>query len=413
MRVYFSQVVGRPVLARMGDRVGAVADGIVKLVDGSMPALTGILLRVENRDVFVSIDNVAKLTDSALHLSRNKVDMRTFERRPGEVLLARDVRGGAVIDVEGARLVRVRDVVLEGEGKLWRVVAVVSAPPTTFTTFFKGLFGARQLNEEIPWSRLEPLVGHVPSAGLLLPFGRLSKLHPADIADIVEQARHEEGEQILSAVQSDRELEADVFEEMSEDKQLEYLKDRSNEEAATVLSNMNPDDAADLLTKVDQERRKPMLEALEPDQEEKVRALLGYGEDSAGGLMSNEFLALPEERTVAEAIEHIRRLEEEPHILTVVYALQEGKLSGAIPIARLFRADSADRLKDLVEREPVALYPDADLPSVAVEMTDYNLSALPVVDQDYKILGVITYDDLIEAMLPEDWRWRGRSHRPS
>lgn len=412
IRVYFSQLVGRPVLTQNGDRVGMVNDGIVRLVDGSHPQLTGILLRVTRRDVFVSIADLATLTAAGLQLSTPKVDMRTFERRSGEVLLVRDVQGRAVIDVERARLVRVCDVVLEGEGASWQVVGVVSAVPQTLGGILRQVLRRpAERGEEIPWSRLEPLVGHVPTAELRLPFRRLSKLRPADIADIVEHASHDEGEEILSAVQADRELEADVFEELNEDKQLEFLRTRSNEEAITVLSNMNPDDAADLLVKLDQERRRPILDGLPRDAQEKIRVLLGYGEETAGGLMSNEFLALPEEDTVAGALEHIRNLPEEPHILTVVYTLAGDRLAGAISLVDLLRSEPEALLRDVVERDPVALYPHVDIPSVAVEMAHYNLSALPLVDEEHRILGVITYDDLIEAMLPNEWRWRGRPER--
>ncbi len=411
-RVYFSQVLGKPVLGLAGDRVGSVADAVVRLVEPTLPRLTGILLRVENRDVFVSIDDLARLTDAGLELRTPKLDMRAFERRPGEVLLARDVRGGAVIDVEGARLVRVRDVVLEGEGKTWHIAAVVSAPPRTVGEILRNLVGRQAAGgEEIPWTRVEPLVGHVPTAGLRLPFGRLSQLRPADIADIVEQASHHEGEQILSAVQADPELEADVFEELSEDKQIEFLHERSDDQAASVLANMNPDDAADLLMEMDQGRRKPVLEALPEEQQVKVRALLGYGEETAGGLMSPEFVALPEATRARDALQHIREMEEPPHILTVVYTLDGGRLSGAITLVNLVRSDPEAVLGDVAEKDPIAIYPDADIPAVALEMADYNLSSLPVVDEESHILGVITYDDVIEKILPEDWRWRGRSGR--
>ncbi|MGH7876917.1 MAG: magnesium transporter MgtE N-terminal domain-containing protein [Candidatus Dormibacteraceae bacterium] len=412
MRVYFSQVVGRPVLARAGDRVGNVADGVLKLIDGSLPRLTGILLRVEGTHVFVSVSDLDRLTDQAFQLRTAHLDTRGFERRPGEVMLMGDMRSRSVIDVEGARLVRVKDVVLEGEGSNWQVQAVVSAPPQTLTgVIWRALGRQARGGEEIPWARIEPLVGHVPTLGRGLPFARLAQLHPADIADIVEAASHDEGEQIMNAVQGDRELEADVFEELSEDKQLEFLNSRPDQEAATVLSNMNPDDAADLLTKLDQPRRKPILELLAGDQQAKVRALLGYGEETAGGLMSNEFVALDESATVAEALRYVRQLPDESHVLTVIYTLQGEALAGAVTLPRLLRCPTRARLKDVAENSPVAVYPDADIPSVAVEMADYNLSALPVVDEQRRIVGVITYDDLIEAMLPDEWRWRGRAAR--
>jgi CBS domain-containing protein/sporulation protein YlmC with PRC-barrel domain len=410
-RLYFSELLGREVIGQTGDRIGTVADGIVRLVE-SRPRLTGILLRLEGRDAFLPADSVVDLAQEELRLSGPNPDMRPFERRQGEVLLDRDVEGRGVIDVEDARLVQVADVVLERRSKTWYVTAVVAEPVQTFTGLFQRVLGRKgPRGEEIPWSRIEPLVGHVPTAGLRPRFGRLSGLRPADIADIVEEASHEEGEQILNAVHSDPELEADVFEELSEDKQVEFLKRRSDQEAANVLANMDPDHAADMLLDLNQERRKPILDALPPDHRNKVRQLLSYGEETAGGLMNNEFVALPKTATVQRALEVIREQAEQPQVLTVVYALDGDRLFGAITLPQLLRHEPVAKLEDVVERDPIAVYPDADQPSVAVQMADYNLSALPVVDENYRLLGVITYDDLIEAILPEEWKWRGRAER--
>jgi CBS domain-containing protein/sporulation protein YlmC with PRC-barrel domain len=410
-RLYFSELLGRAVLGQAGERIGTVADGIVRLVE-SRPRLTGILLRLEGSDVFLPVDNVADLWQDELRLSGPSPDMRPFERRQGEVLLDRDVVGRGVIDVEGARLVQVDDLVLERRARTWYVVAVVAEPIQTFGRLLRRVLGQKgPRGEEIPWSRVEPLVGHVPTAGLRPRFVRLSGLRPADIADIVEEASREEGEQILNAVHSDPELEADVFEELSEDKQVEFLKRRSDQEAATILANMEPDRAADILLDLDQERRKPILEALPADERKKVRELLSYGEETAGGLMNNEFVALPKTETVQRALQLVRDQAEQPQVLTVVYALDGDRLFGAITLPQLLRHAPVAQLEDVVERDPIAVYPDADHPSVAVQMADYNLSALPVVDENYRLLGVITYDDLIEAIIPEEWKWRGRAER--
>lgn len=410
MKVYFTRMVGRPVLARDGDRVGTVADGVLRLIDGSLPRLTGLLLRLDRSDVFISVSDVELLTDSAFQLGSAQLDTRAFERRAGEVLLDADIRGRAVIDVEGARLVRVQDVILEGEANRWQVSAVVAAPPRSLSGLLWSALGRQARGgEQIPWARVEPLVGHVPTLGRGLPFARLAKIRPADIADIVEAASHDEGEQIMTAVQHDPEFEADVFEELSEDKQLEFLNARSDQDAANVLANMNPDDAADLLTKLSQPRRRPILEALPAEQQAKVRALLGYGGDTAGGLMSNEFVALPDHLSVAAALEHLGRLPDEAHVLSVLYCVHDGTLSGSITLAHLLRCAPGAPLAEVAEADPVAVYANADVPQVAVEMADYNLLALPVVDAEGHILGVITHDDLLEAILPEEWRWRGRA----
>ncbi|MDQ6773634.1 MAG: CBS domain-containing protein, partial [Candidatus Dormibacteraeota bacterium] len=326
----------------------------------------------------------------------------------GEVSLVRDVRSRAVIDVRGARLVRVRDLELEGQGANWHVASVVAAPVTSALGWLKRIFRREPPAEDVPWVNVEPLFGHVPSAGRSLPLPRISRLRPADIADIVEQASHEEGQEILTAVHADSELEADVFEELDEDHQLEFLKERSDADVADVLGNMAPDDAADLLMQLDQERRRPVLELLPQPEQQKVKILLGYSPDTAGGLMSTEFLSVPQETTVAETLARVRALDEVADTLTDVFALDGDRLSGSVSLLRLIRADATASVADVMTHDPIAVFADADLPAVAVQMADYNLAVLAVIDSDERIIGVVTYDDLIEAIVRTEWKWRGR-----
>lgn len=407
-RIRLGGVVGQPVTSPLGEHLGRVSDVVVRLVDGGVPTVTGGLLRLPEGDVFVSIADVAELDAKGVRLSAERVDTRPFERRPGEVLLERDVRGRAVIDVERGRLVRVSDLVLERQGDQWNVVAVVAASASRLAALLGRLLGRRETPEEIEWRSVEPLVGHVPTAGKRISLPRLATLKAAEIADLVEQASHEEGEQILEAVSADQEFEADVFEELDEGHRVEFLKERSDAEAAEVLSKMDPDHAADLLMQLPQERRRPVLELLAPAQQPKVRRLLGYHPESAGGLMNNEFVALPGEETVAGALRRLREMEEVPAVLTDVFVVEGERLAGSLALSRLLRADPRQRLREVMQSDPEAVFPDADLPSVAVHMADFNLSALPVIDETGRLIGIVTYDDLIEAMLPEEWRWRGR-----
>ena len=150
-----------------------------------------------------------------------------------------------------------------------------------------------QADTIVDFASIEPFVAHVPSARLRIPYRKLARLHPAQIADLVEQASHEEGEEIIEAVGLDRELEADVFEELDTTHQLEFLESRSDEESARLLSRMEPDNAADLITEIDQDRRLPILEMLPSEQQTKVRQLLEYNADTAGGLMNPDFVSVP------------------------------------------------------------------------------------------------------------------------
>lgn len=405
-RIRFSRLRGQPLRGPSGNEVGKVADCVVRLTDGALPRVTGVLLRLAGREVYISSDDIADVAPDGVGLSANRVDTRPFGRRPGEVLLQRDVVGRAVIDVSGARLVRVGDLVIEGRGRTWRVTAVVSSVAFSPFRTLRRLFRRETPAEELEWTRIEPLTSHVPSAAREIPLLRVAALRPADIADIVEEASHDEGKEILEAVQGDRELEADVFEELNDEHQLEFARERTDEEVASLLGRMEADDAADLLLKLDQDRRRHVLELVPDRQRENLRRLLRYNSETAGGLMGNEFLAMPEDLTVGEALERVRRLDHAPTRVIVVYTLGDGRLSGAVRLFDLFRADPERTLMDVGDRDPVAVYPDTDIPTIAVEMADYNLAALPVVDGDGRMLGIVTYDDLIETMIRPEWRWR-------
>jgi Mg/Co/Ni transporter MgtE len=254
---------------------------------------------------------------------------------------------------------------------------------------------------------MEPFVGHVPSARLRLSHRKLANLHPAEIADLVEAASHDEGEEIIEAVGQDRELEADVFEELDDHHQLEFIRERPDAQVAAVIDRMDSDDAADLISEIDQERRARILSMLPAAHRRRIETLLGYNPSTAGGLMSPDFLALNNGASAAQAIELVRSSDFAPGMLNTVYLVDEGaRLAGSVFVVSLLRADPQAELAELVEHEPVSVPTGADLPDVARTMADYNLVMLPVVDDDDRLVGVVTVDDVLELLLPAGWRRR-------
>ena len=256
------------------------------------------------------------------------------------------------------------------------------------------------------WGSIEPFVSHVPSARLRIPYRKLARLHPARIADLVEAASHEEGEEIIEAVGQDPALEADVFEELDPEHQVEFVEARSDADAALLLGSMAPDDAADLISEIDQERRAPILELLPEPQRKKVRSLLSYHPETAGGLMSPDFLELPSTATVRDALEAIRVSTVPREALSVVFVSEPrrarhrhglGRPPGPGPArcaavgGRHHRGGA--RASRLGSRRTVR------------KMSDFNLTVAPVLDSDHsRILGVITVDDVLELLLPSGFR---------
>jgi CBS domain-containing protein len=405
-----SSILRSPLLDRAGERLGRVEDLIVRLADGGYPPVTGLKARIGGRDLFVPVGRVAQLKPGAVRLAGETLSLGRFERRVGEVLLGQDVIGRKLVNVEAEppRLVTAHEIELACIDDWWRVVGVDPSVSAQLRRMLprrlRTLVGDRPF---LDWADMEPFVGHIPSARLRFSHRKLANLHPAEIADLVEAASHEEGEEIIEAVGHDRELEADVFEELDEHHQLEFIRERSDAEVAAVIARMASDDAADLIVEIDQERRGRILARLPAAQRRRIEALLGYNPSTAGGLMSPEFISLREGDSAGAAIEKARSSSVAPSSAMIVYMCSEhGCLQGSSSLVTLLRAGADTRLEEIVEREPISVKTDADLPEVARTMTDYNLLMLPVLDHDERMVGVVTVDDVLELTLPAGWRRR-------
>jgi len=403
-----TQLLRSPVLNPDGAEVGRLEDLIVKLAEGGNPPVTGLKVRVGTQDVFVGKDLIEKLEPGAVRLNTHTLQTQPFQRRPGEVLLAADVLGRHLVDVARGRIVQAHDLVLAHGDDGWQLQGIDRSPQAMLRRLVprRGRPDLRR-HAILDWKDVQPFVGHVPTAKLLMPLQRLRRLHPAQIADIVEGASHEEGEEIIKAVEGDVELTADIFEELDPDHQAEFLRSRSNEEAARVLDRMAPDDAADILGHLDQERRLPVLNLMTASQQHKLRKLLQYHPTTAGGIMSPDYVWLDRGSTVEMAIEAVRIDDKSPHqLLNTVFVTEPGgKFIGSVSLADLVRADGSRKVEDL-QLVDCSISAGADFADVVLMMADYNLIALGVVDTAGNLIGAISVDDLMEALVPEDWRNR-------
>jgi hypothetical protein len=405
--LHLSRVIKRPLVDASGDRLGRVNDLIVRAGESPHPPVVGLVVDIGGRDLFVPIQKVAAFEPGRVLFDGLQVDLRRFERRPGELLLARDLLAHHLINFVGGRLIRANEIEL---AKVNGTLEVVAVDPSSRPFFRRLLPWGNQKKAEpgaiVDWASIEPFVAHVPSSRLRIPYRKLAKLHPAQIADLVEAASHDEGEEIIEAVGADRELEADVFEELDTEHQLEFVRSRSDEEAARLLSSMAPDDAADLITEVDQERRLPILNLLPEPQQRKVRSLLSYNPETAGGLMSPDFLSLPGTSTVSAVLEAVRINTAPPETLNVIFGVdEEGHLVGSASTVRLVKAEPGAPFESILEPEPAHLHPDWDLGAIVRTMSDFNLIVIPVLDPEHEqILGVVTVDDVLELLLPTGWR---------
>ncbi|MFJ8229006.1 magnesium transporter MgtE N-terminal domain-containing protein [Streptomyces sp. NPDC094448] len=407
-----AELVGRPLRGRDGEVVGRLSDVVVRLRGPEYPLVTGVVGRLGRREVFLSVEQVAGWGGDGVTLTSGRVNVRVFRRREGEVLLRADVLGHRLIDVREAEFARVYNVLLEAGPEGWAVTRVSTRrrlPRWLPRSSRRAESGWRD------WKSFEPLIGHTALAPGRRVLGRLGRLKPADLADLLEEADRRESREILRAVGTDPELEADVFEELEPDAQTRLLRERSDGEIAAVLGRMRADDAADAVGELPQDRRQSVLDALGTKQRLRVLTLLGFHPSSAGGLMSLDVLKVPGSSTAEEALVSVRAARTlQSEALTSIFMTREGdRLAGVLPLVQLLQSDPAARLGSLADVDPVRVGPDTDVEDVALLMTDHNLLVVPVVDDTDRILGVITVDDVLEVIVPRDWRQRSGAPRPS
>ena len=418
--IHLSELLKRPITDSRGESLGRVEDVVVQLPGSPLPVVKGLVAKVGGREVFIPVEQTGVFDGAELKLTSPRVNLRRFERRDGEVLLRTDVLGHRLIDVPSAHLVRAADLELQqrwtpGGQEEWVLAGVdVSRRPGWLLRLLRR--GGRPPDGQAfrDWSRFEPLIGHAGSARLRGPLAGIRRLKPAQIADLLEDASKAEETEILGHVHADPELEADVFEELDEDQATRLLTERSDAQIAAVLARMRAEDAADALAELPQQRRQAVLDLLPPAQRTKVLTLMGFNQTSAGGLMGVDFLTLADDVAVADALAAVGQAESlQPEALTSVHAVDaSGRLHGVATVVRLVQADPATPLLDVCDRDPVRVGTDTDVVDVAVLMSDYNLITIPVVDEDRRMIGLITVDDVLEATLPDDWRRRETAQPP-
>jgi len=406
--LYLSQVLGRPIRDLEGERVATVKDVIVRLGEDDHPPVTGFVARYRRRDFFLSRWRITELNKNGVRLNSDILDLRPFVRRESEVLLARDVLDKQLIDVDGKRVVRVNDVQIIEAATEWRVTgADVSLQGLWRRLAPAGFAGTRRTVEVLDWADVGYLATDAATVQLKSSSDKLARLHPVEIARLAEALSYHHGSEVVEAL--DDETAAETLEEMPAEHQARILGDMDQERAADILEWMSPDEAADVLGDLPEEKAEELLGLMEDEEQADVAELLPYEDDTAGGLMTTEFVTLPRELTVGEALARLREMAETPNMIYYLYVVEEEnswKLCGVIALRSLILADPSMPLADAMRTDIQSADPQEPAREVAQRIAEYNLLALPVVDESGDILGIITVDDAMEILLPKDWRQR-------
>lgn len=410
--LFLSQVIGKPVLDRHGEEFGKVRDLIVALGE-EYPPVTGLVIRVAGgRDIFLPWSDVEEFDTTRARLHTSSIDITAFRQRPNEIRLYLDLLDKQIVDVEGRKIVRVNDIQLAPVRGRLRLVAVdvgLAGILRRLNLSGPGERLARALHlpieNYIEWKEVDPVESSVSSLKLRVPHQALSTLHPADVAHIVEQLAPRDRTGILASLDDERA--ADVMEELSAEDQVDVLEALPPETAADILEEMGPDDAADLLADLSEERKAELLGLMQPEEASSVRELLSYGEETAGGLMTKDFITVSPDETAQQVIDRLRELQPDANHVYYLYVTDaDGRLVGTITLRGLITAKPDTKVGEFVRPDPISVTLETDADEVARAIARYNLLALPVVDDEGRMHGVVTVDDAMERALGEGWRKR-------
>ncbi len=403
-RVFVARLSGCSVFDPAGDRLGKVRDAVVIYRKDDPPRVVGLVVEIPGRrHVFVSIGRVTSIVTGQV-ITTGLINVRRFQQRGGEVRVMAELVGRRVHLVDGSGAAVIEDVAIErnrlGEWDVGQLF--LRRPRTSASPFAKGptTFASWQDVRE------DQVPGEAQSAEQLV--ATFADLKPADLAntllDLPDDRMIEVAEEL-----SDERL-ADALEEMPEEEQVHILEQLGDERAADILDAMEPDDAADLLGQLTEERSEELLDLMEPEEAEDVRALLKYGPDTAGGLMTSEPIVLSADATVAEALALIRRHELHPALAAAVFITlppfetPTGRLLGTVHFQRMLRYPPHERLGAIIDDTLDPVPATASAAEVARMLASYNLVSLPVVDQARRLVGAVSVDDVLDYLLPDDWR---------
>lgn len=402
-RIFLARLAGTAVFDPNGDPVGKVRDAVATLrTNDAQPRILGLVVEVPlRRRVFVPITRVTSI-ESGTVIITGLVNMRRFDIRTGEILVLGEMLDRSISLKDSGENVLVEDMAMEqNRNGDWLInkVHIMRKP--------RGL-RRKGPTSTVAWEELIGFAAPENNQGVTNLLQTLSTLRPADLATVLQDLAPKRRAEVARGLDDERL--ADVLEEMDEIHRVGLLAELEGERAADVLGEMDPDDAADLLREMGQERADALLELMEPEDAEDVLRLMTYEDYSAGGMMTTEPIVMSADATVAEALAAVRKSEISPALASQIFICRQpletptGRFIGIAHYQRLLREPPATLLGSIVDTNTQGLNPDASLNEVSSYLASYNLLSLPIVDANERLLGAITVDDVLDHLLPENWR---------
>jgi CBS domain-containing protein len=408
--VFLTEMLGAEVVDVRQRAVGTVRDLTVRM-DEPYPVVTGVVVS-RRRELVIPWSGVRSFAAREVALRTTRQEVERSKAQSDEVWLARDILDKQIVDTNGRRIVRVNDLQLNDRGADMIVVAADIGIrgilrrlgiENAVKSILRG-FGRDLPLVLVAWNVVDPINRSTEELGsnlkLRISGKRIAKLHPADIADIVEELGAKDRHAVFASL--DEALAADTLEEMERDDQVSVIEHMGVARASEILEDMPPDEVADILADLPEEQAKEILTRMEKEEADDVRQLLGYEEHTAGGLMTTEFVAVGEQLTAEQCIAELRRLEPNAESIYYVYVVgAAGQLQGVLSLRDLIVARPSTPVRDIMISNVVSVTLGAPSKEVAAVLSKYNLLALPVVDEQHRVHGIITVDDALDVVLPD------------
>jgi CBS domain-containing protein len=410
---FLSEILGHTITDIDGNYVGKLEDLVAReLADTIHPIVDAVVIKNQSKLIIVPYALVMALFVRSIPLKCRAEEIKQYQPTENDIFLSRDVLDKQIIDTDGARVVRVNDLELVrindslyvGNVDIGMMGVLRRLGFAKLTQRITATFRLPAPQVFISWDDVE-LLRHDPFMRLRVPVESISELHPADVAEIISDMNKLESGQLLEAL--DMEQLADTLEEVETEYQADLIENMSDEKVADILEEMEPDEAADLLAELPEERSRDLLALMQKEDSDDVRKLLSYPEDSAGGIMTTEYAYVPPDVTADQAIKFLRETATDAETLFYVYVTDtQDHLMGVFSLKSLIFADPATHVADFMENrvKSVSLLDEQDV--VAQTITKYDLLAVPVVDDQNVMHGIVTADDALDKIIPTAWKKR-------
>jgi len=409
---YLSTLIGRPITDLEGERIGTLQDLVASVqADKPHPEVVAVAVKRGGSTLMIPFCELAVLVAPAVPLTHRREELATYKPREQDLYLVRDVLDKQIIDTNDVRVVRVNDIELARVKDRYYVANVDISGLGLLRRLGLGRLAKRlhrrpasQKRVGISWHDVELLQGN-RQIRLKVPSSKIADLHPADLAEIISDLSRSESGRLLDSL--DVKTVADTLESVEPEFQASLIQSMPDQKAADVLEEMAPDEAADLLAELPDKRSEELLSLMEDEEAEDVRKLLAYPEDTAGGIMTTDFIAVSSDLTASKVISVLRASVDKAETINSVYVTdKEGRLVGTFSLRDLILAKSDTPVTRFMTQRVISVELQASQEKVAQVVAKYNLLAVPVVDEEGRLHGIVTADDALDKVIPTAWKQR-------